>query len=144
MPSSHVWVQLYSWFVGNSLRISVAILHVLTTMVPDYTRTSNRFHFEHHHEKPFREDSEGMICPATRLAILSFMQKVWCAIGMKSLSEDTLSCPSTLPEPHLRGRSKPHTEEKQLCCRVNGLLHFRLFSGLTEDMMKRREVGLWK
>ena len=70
VPSSHVWVQLYSWFVGNSLRISVAILHVLTTMVPDYTRMSNRFHFEHHHEKPFRGDGEGMICPTVRLAIL--------------------------------------------------------------------------
>ena len=102
VPSSHVWVQLYSWFVGNSLRISVAILHVLTTMVPDYTQTFNRFHFEHHHEKPFRGDGEGMIWP-TRLAILYFdfhARSVVCnwdeksARGHFELSKHTSRAPS--------------------------------------------------
>ena len=143
VPSSHVWVRLYSWFVGNSLRISVAILHVLTTMVPDYTRTSNRFHFEHHHEKPFRGgDGEGMICPAI-LAIFycDFHAKsVVCNWEGKSerghfeLSKHTSRAPSawSFKTTHRGNR------------RVNGLLHFRVFSGHTEEMMKRKEVWLWK
>ena len=109
------------------LRIWVAILHVLRTMVPDYTRTSAQ---PVSLQPTTKNLSEGIRAKENNFALLGsiFGDGVveLCAKRKgSSLNEDTLSWSSTLPESHLCGRLKPHSGEKLLCDEeVNDLLHF--------------------
>ena len=105
------------------LRISVAILHVLPTMDPDYTRTSTQpVSLRNHDEKPLEE-----ICRRKYAFYCS------CSVfGLRKQEEGKpewrhFELAGTLSESHLCGRSKPHGAEKQLCEEVNDLFHFRSY-----------------
>ena len=97
------------------LRISVAILHVLPTMDPDYTRTSTQpVSLRNHDEKPLEEICRrkyAFYCPC------SVFEGKACASRRKgSLNEDTLSWRAHFQNP-ICVVVQNHTARKSNCAR---------------------------